>query len=188
MKRIVVAAALLTCAGFAQAENFSLDANGHAVAAAFDGSLGHSSGAQGAYEAGGLFRSNNGTHYKDGYVGLKVVGDMGAAPLKVDASIGLRGLYVDGEDVSGEVVALAGSVDARLPQINRVVFSATGLYSPDPLSFGNAKEYAELDLNVGYEVLRNARLYAGYRNIGIDFGDGRHTVDNGFLGGLRLTF
>ena len=190
MKRIAVAAALLLSTGVAcAADNFSLDVNGHAVAARFDATMGQpSTGGQGDFEAGGLFHNGNGENFKEGYAGLKIMGDMGTSPVKVEASLGLRGLYLDGEDASGESVALTAGADVRLPQIDRLVFSVSGLYSPDPLSFGDVKEYAELNLDVGYEVLHNARIYAGYRNVGVDFGDGRHTVDNGFLGGLRLTF
>jgi hypothetical protein len=192
MKRFAVAAALLATTGLARAENltnFSLDVNGHAVAAGLDGTFGHiSSGSQGGYEAGGLYHDANGASFKDLYGGLKVIGDMGVSPLKVDAFLGLRGIYLDGEGASGEAVALSAGADLRLPRLDRLVFTVSGQYSPDPLSFGDAKEYAQLDLSVGYEVLHHARLYAGYRNVGVDFGDGRHTVDNGFLGGLRLTF
>jgi hypothetical protein len=32
-------------------------------------------------------------------------------------------------------------------------------------------------------------LFAGYRTVAVDFtGDGSHTVDNGLLGGVRLSF
>jgi hypothetical protein len=189
MKRLSAVLILLAAAGTAHAEDFSLNVNGHAVGVGLDGPLGRvASGAQGQYEVGGLFHSQSNADFNEGYVGLKVTGDMGTRPVNVKAGIGLRGLYLDGQGASGESVALDANLDARLPQLNRFVFSVEGLYSPDPLSFGDAKEYAELDLMAGYEVLHNARIFVGYRNVGVDFGGGRHTVDNGFLGGLRLTF
>lgn len=192
MKRFILAAALLAAGGAAQAENLtnlSLDVSGHAVAAGLDGTFGRmSASSQGAYEAGGLYHSADGEKFKDLFAGLKVVGDMGTSPLKVDAFLGLRGVYLDADNGNGVSVALAAGADAHLPQMDRLIFSVTGLYSPDPLSFGDVKEYTELNLDVGYEVLHHARLYAGYRTVAVDFGGGSHTVDNGLLGGIRLTF
>jgi hypothetical protein len=90
---------------------------------------------------------------------------------------------------NGPAVAIGGGLEARFPQFNRVIWNLYGYYAPDPLAFGDVHEYEEFGLSVGYEVVHRAVLFGGYRNIAADFkGDGSHTVDNGFLGGIRLTF
>jgi hypothetical protein len=189
MKRTILAAALFALGGAAHAEALNLNVGSRAVHLDFGGPMGQvSSAAHGVYEVGGLYHSQDNADYKEAYVGLGVHGDMGVTNAKVDAGVGLRGMYVDNENGNGEVVAFTGNVNMRFPQINRFVFSLEGAYSPDPLSFGDAKEYTELGLSAGYEVIHNAQVYFGYRNVGADFGGGRHTVDNGFLGGVLFQF
>jgi hypothetical protein len=190
MNRLWIVAAALAFAGTASAETFDLNASGHSVGASLSGPLGRMSPeSHGEYEAGALFHSQSDRDFNEGYVGLRVAGDLGVRGAKVDGTLGLRGYYLDGEHASGEAVAIGGSVNARLREINRVIWSVYGYYSPDPLSFSDVHEYVEFGLSVGYELLHNAVIYGGYRNVEVDFsGDGSHTVDNGLLAGVRLSF
>jgi hypothetical protein len=190
----VAALGQLLIGGAARAASFDLNVGTHDAAAQFTGGLGVGVGvasAGGQYEVGGLFHSgsDSATDYKDGFVGLGVNGDVGLRGAKLRASVGLRGLYLDGHDASGEAVGLGGRLDLQVPPIDRVVWSVYGHYAPNVLSFGDADAYQEFGVAVGYQLLHVATLYAGYRNVAVDFkNSGLQTVDNGLHGGFQLSF
>ncbi len=190
MNRLWIITAALAFASAAHAETFDLNASGHSVQASLSGPVGRmTSTSHGEYEVGGLFHSQSNRDFNEGYGGLRIAGDLGVQGAKVDGTLGVRAYYLDGEGASGEAIAIGGSLNARFREINRVIWTVYGYYAPDPLAFSDAHEYVEFGLSVGYELLHNAVLYAGYRNIEVDFsGDGTHTVDNGLLAGVRLTF
>ena len=190
MKRIALFVAVLACAGTAQAETFELNATGNAVHVSLGGNMGRvSEGSHGEYELGGLFHAQSGRDFNEGYLGLKIAGDLGVPGADVTGALGLRGYYVDGNNGNGPAVALGASVEGRVPRYNRVVWNVYGYYAPDPLAFADVHEYEEFGLSIGYEVVHRAVLFAGYRTVAVDFtGDGSHTVDNGLLGGVRLSF
>lgn len=190
----IAASAALSLGLVAQASAFGLDANvgSDSVAANVNGGIGVGVGVASAgarYEAGGVFHSGSGSNYNEGYVGLGVTGDVGLRPAKLSASIGLRGAYLDGPDASGAAVPVVARLDLRLPPFDRLVWSVYGAYAPDALAFSDAHEYQMVGAQVGYELLRVATVYAGYRSIAVDFErNGVHTVDNGFHAGLSLDF
>lgn len=194
MKKLVTLAIpfLFAAGSAAQAATFDLNVGSDSVAAGVSGGLGVNAGVAGAgtqYELGGVFHSGSGPDFNEGYVGLGVYGDVGLRPAKLKASVGLRGLYLDGNDASGEAVGLGGRLDLMVPPFDRIVWSVYGHYAPDALSFSDVHEYKDFGASVGYQLLRIATIYGGYRNVAVDFKNGgTHTVDNGFHAGVELSF
>jgi hypothetical protein len=91
----------------------------------------------------------------------------GTSPLR--AALGLRYYYVD--------------------YLDRVSIGGDLFYAPSVLSFGDSDSFYEIGGRVGYEVIRDADLYLGWRRMKSDFDeDGDVMVDNGFHIGIRATF
>ena len=91
--------------------------------------------------------------------------------------------------VDGGAFALGGQLEARLPQANRVSFSAYGYYAPSITAFADFDGYAEIGGDIGYEVIRGGSIYIGGRYVRHDYDvGGKDTVDNGMHIGLRLKF
>jgi hypothetical protein len=80
-------------------------------------------------------------------------------------------------------------IEARLPAFNRIGAMAYVYAAPGIASFGDVSHYLEYSLDADYEVLRNASLYLGFRqlHVGVEGGDSP-SLDSGWHLGLRLKF
>lgn len=122
--------------------------------------------------------------------GVQLLGDAGVGPNPLHAGIGGQFFYINPKhgDADGESVALGGFVQYQLPRFNRIGFGGHVYYSPSIISFGDVDRYFEYGVRAGYQVLRNANVYVGYRQIKADFGGGYFDLDSGFHVGVNLTF
>lgn len=118
--------------------------------------------------------------------GLLLTGEAGP---NLDAGLGARMQFVDAESAEGGALALGGQVRLKLLQADRLRFNVSLWYGPDASSFGDFDEFTEFSASVGYEVLRDAELYLGYRQIevGIDKGPDVDLEDGAHVG-IRLQF
>lgn len=124
-----------------------------------------------------------------GHVGFLLSGDAGASNADVVAGLGARLQYLDGDGDQGGGLVLGGQVRVKLPQATRVRFNAYGYYGPDASVFGDLDKYTELSASVGYEILRDAELYLGYRYIEVGLDEGPDVdVEDGLHIGIRLDF
>lgn len=174
----------------AAAETFDISVGEEAVRAGLTGSLSRAfSGATGEYDVGAVFRSESGGDAFVPHVGVLLTGDTGARDVNVDAGLGLRAVYIDGENEDGGALALSGKISARMPGIERLSLNLYGHYAPGALSFGDIDDYRELGLDLSYEVIKSASIYVGYREIVADVDPaGEIEADDGLHAGLRLTF
>lgn len=144
---------------------------------------------EGVYELGALFGEEEDRDFVQAHGGLLVTGDAGAQRANVTAGLGGRLVALDADGETGGALALGGMFEGRLPAFNRI---GTVLYvygAPRASSFGNIDGYLEYSAGIDYQVLRNASLYAGYRQLKVEIKDGEDvTVDNGWHLGLRLHF
>ena len=70
-----------------------------------------------------------------------------------------------------------------------ISLEARGLYAPGVLSFGDSEDYSELRFAADIEMIDNVKVYAGYRNIHVNYkGISRDLFDTGFYGGLKITY
>ena len=70
-----------------------------------------------------------------------------------------------------------------------VSIEARGLYAPSVLSFGDSEDYSEVRVSVDIEMIDNVKVYAGYRNIHVDYkGISRNLFDTGYYAGLKITY
>ena len=190
MKRVLSLVFLLLAAPLAHAEGVDINLSSDALRGAFQGSLTNIfPRLNGVYELGGLTGEREGFNYLQGHAGLLVTGDAGAQRATVSAGLGGRIAVVDVEQVTGEVLALGGMVDARLPAFNRIGAIGYLYWAPNASSFGDLTSYLEYAIDGDYEVLRNASIYLGYRQLRLGAENAGHfTVDQGWHLGLRLNF
>ena len=140
------------------------------------------------FGGGWLHHQDNGDiGYVDGY--LTGNASSGANPLT--AGLGGKLLFVDADraDADGGALAVGGFLRYALPQLNRLSFGGAAYFAPDVLGFGDLGQYTEISAYAAYNVLRDADLYVGVRNIKADFDErGDVTVDTGLNVGFRLRF
>lgn len=192
MLRRAAAALLLGPLAFAaRAETLDLNLNSDAVAVSLDGPLSRLfSGTSGDYQVGGLFSDSEDVDFTSAYAGALLTGDAGAPEANVTAGLGLRGQFTDVEADSGGGIAVGGQVDVRFPGFERIGVQGQIWYQPEVLSFGEIEEQFEWGVSVDYQVLRNASLYIGYRDVEVESesSGGSFTADDGLHFGLGLTF
>jgi len=164
---------------------------------------------QGDWELGnnGIVIQGSALHNEDrgNVAGLAALKFGNAGSEGLDAGIGLKLAYVD-PDIeteftilpvplpeisapSGTALAVGGEVTYIPPQYNRIKATAHIWFAPDVLAFDKLDKYQEIGVSVGYNVIRDADVFIGYRNVKVgfkDFGDG--TIDTGFHAGIRVKF
>jgi hypothetical protein len=185
-------AALLICgaSGVAHAEIFDLSVGDNSFRAALYGPLSRIAGqSEGQYDVGVVMRPQREDDLLVVHAGALLTGDTGMRNFELAAGLGVRGVYIGRDRDSGGAIAPGGQLEARFPGYERVGFSIYGYYGPEVLSFGEFDEYYEVGIGVDYQLLKNASMYLGYRNVNVKIEDGpKLTADNGLHVGLRLEF
>lgn len=129
--------------------------------------------------------------------GLLLVGNASGGPNTINAGLGVQAyiLHVDSKLRHGPVthnnsnaIALGGFVGYQFPTANRLGLSAHVYYSPDIVALGGLTRFLEYGVRASYQVLRNADVYVGFRQLKGDYGSGYHNYDTGIHVGLQLRF
>lgn len=192
MKRVqgVVGVVAMLMAGSAQAEIVDLSLGDNSVRAALYGPLSRMvDDTKGQYDVGVIVRPKREDDLFVAHVGALVTGDAGAQQFDLAAGLGVRGVYIGRDHDSGGAVALGGQAEARYPGYERFGLSVYGYYAPEILSFGEFDQYYEIGTALDYQVIKNASIYVGYRNVNLELENGGEiTADNGLHGGFRLSF
>ena len=197
MKKLLAAAVLATFAQCAVAEEFDINLGEDSVRGALSGPLSRVfSGVTGQYDFGAIYKEgkDNPTQPEDvelllGHVGALATGDMGAKGTDAAAGLGARLVVADRGDATGAAVALGGQFEVRMPSFERLSLSGYGYIAPGILSFSDVKNYSEFALDVEFEVVRAAAVYAGYRRVNVKpEPTGPAKADDGAHIGLRLSF
>lgn len=186
----VVGIVAMLVAGSAQAEIVDLSLGDNSVRAALYGPLSRMvDDTKGQYDVGVIVRPKREDDLFVAHVGALVTGDAGAQQFELAAGLGVRGVYIGRDHDSGGAVALGGQAEARYPGYERFGLSVYGYYAPEILSFGEFDQYYEIGTALDYQVIKNASIYVGYRNVNLELENGGEiTADNGLHGGFRLSF
>lgn len=191
--RVSLAAAALLFSASASAEVLDASVSSETIRVAVSGPLSRVFAVnKGEYDLGAVFgdvEDFDNDRFFSTHAGVLLTGDAGATAAKAVAGLGARIQYVRGEDDSGGALALGGQLRVKLPQADRLRFNAHAYYGPDAASFGDFDEFIELAASVGYEILRDAELYLGYRLISVDIDNGPDVdLEDGLHVGVRLDF
>ena len=102
------------------------------------------------------------------HAGVLVSGENWSKSGTFDISMGARMVYASPADVDMMAVAFGGRL--RFSPIPRLGIGGHFYYAPDITSFMDSEEYQEIGLRLDYQVLPQAFVYLGHRNVQIDFG------------------
>lgn len=139
-------------------------------------------------DAGWLYNKDRGNV---GHLGIQLVDLATGGQPAIEAGLGGRIVFFDSDvrNRSGSALPLGGTVRFNLPEADRFQLGAYAWYAPSVLSFGSASGYRELGAYAGYEVLRDASVYIGVRQVNADY---KRTpsinIDSGLHVGMRIRF
>jgi hypothetical protein len=185
---IAVAACAFALPASAEIVDFSVGNNSFRLAVL--GPLSRLLDVKGQYEVGGLMRPKRDDDLLVTHVGAMLTGDAGfGGQVNVAAGVGLRALYIGRDDEPGGAVAAGGQVEARYPGFDRLGLSAYGYGAPGVTSFGHVDSYYEIGVGLDYQILKDASVYGGWRNVHADFQEaGDLSADHSLHVGVRLNF
>jgi hypothetical protein len=146
--------------------------------------------ANGVYDVGLIYHNEDDDRDATAvHLGALVTGEAGSGDVNVTAGLGLRAQYLSLEHDEGGGAALGGQFDVRFPGYDRISLAGYGYVQPGILSLGDVDRQTEWAASIGYEVLRDATAYVGYRQLRASLDDtDSFTVDDGWHVGLRLNF
>ena len=118
--------------------------------------------------------------------GMHVVGDNWSKSGVFHIKIGGRLNYATLESYDALAFTLGGSV--RFSPADRVGVVTSAYFAPDITSFLDAEGYQEVGVSVDYQLLTQAFVYAGIRDIELKIEDADVQYDDGIYFGMRLLF
>ena len=134
-------------------------------------------------------------HHSDrvdiGAAGVDLVGNASPVGSPLIFGVGAKLFYISpkGGISNGAAVGVGAHFSYTWPTYNRFVVSGDLYYAPSIVSFQNVDRYLQFGVNAGYEVLRNADVYIGYRHVTAAFNGSQDlTLDSTFMVGMNLTF
>jgi len=126
-------------------------------------------------------------------IGLLVIDVAGTKAPGLEVGIGPKLYFIKDRGVKTSAIGLGGSLNYKLDQSSRIYIAAKAFYAPSVVSFIDADSMYEISVELGFEVLKNAEIYIGRRDIEVDY---LLKVDNKIGGkiddtsyfGMRLRF
>ncbi|MGB9428783.1 MAG: YfaZ family outer membrane protein [Gammaproteobacteria bacterium] len=180
-----VFAALMLATFGAQANNLDINLGGNAA------SINYAANLTGTGLEGDIGYLHHTDSVDIGSAGLMVVGNSNPAGSPLIFGIGGKLFFISPKQYNGNgtVLGLGGHFKYTWPTYNRFTIGGELYYAPKIVSFNNADRYLQYGVNAGYEILRNAELYAGWRHISAAFtGTSTVTLDSTFVVGLNISF
>lgn len=124
-----------------------------------------------------------------GMFGAQAIAEAGATIPELEAGVGVKLFGTRANDENFLALSLGGQIRYSVPPHRRIVLAAEGFYAPDVVTTSPADSFSYLALYLGYEVLPEALVYIGYRDISVDLDQGGdYTLDEGGHFGVRFTF
>lgn len=110
------------------------------------------------------------------------------------AGLGGKFVFVDADRAdTGAGVAVGGFIRHTLSQANLISLRGEAFISPSIMSFQGMENYFEVSGRVEYQLLEQANVYLGYRNIQADMdlsagGEYEYQFEEGIIAGVNLRF
>ncbi|MFO7593240.1 MAG: YfaZ family outer membrane protein [Pseudomonadota bacterium] len=124
------------------------------------------------------------------HLGLNVTGENWSQSGTFAITLGGRAYFSSSDQ--GDMAALAFGGALRFSPVHRVGVGGHVYYAPDITSFMDIKSFRETGVRVDYQILPQAFVYLGYRNIEVDLEDnlGGHNfeLDDDAHIGFKLLF
>ncbi|TDJ47960.1 MAG: hypothetical protein E2O52_01965 [Gammaproteobacteria bacterium] len=139
-------------------------------------------------DGGWLHHTDNGDV---AHVGLLLADLASSGPSKVEAGLGGRLVYTDGDrsKQDGLGLPLGGFIRFTPQQFNRVSLGASLYLAPDVLTVGDLDKYQEYAVRASYNLLREADIYIGARYVKGEYNKAPDVrFDTGMHIGITLRF
>lgn len=122
------------------------------------------------------------------HAGLLVSGENWSKSGTFSISLGGRAVYTSPERIDLGAIAIGGKV--RFSPVHRLGIGGSVFYAPKIISFMDAESYTEMTLRVDYQVLPQAFVFVGYRQVEVDILEGPENVelDEGGHVGAKFLF
>lgn len=121
------------------------------------------------------------------HAGLHVSGENWSKSGTFDIALGGRLVYATPGDL--DVAALALGTRVRFSPVPRLGFGGHIYYAPDITAFMDSVGYQEFGLRLDYQLLPQAFVYVGYRNVEFDLeGPGELELDDEGHAGFKVLF
>jgi hypothetical protein len=139
-------------------------------------------------EAGLLYAEDNDNNSETlVHGGVLVSGENWSKSGTFDIALGGRLVYATPGNLDMMAVAFGGRL--RFSPVPRLGIGGHIYYAPDITSFMDADGYQEVELRIDYQVMPQAFVYIGHRNIEVDFGNPRNwELDDDVHVGFKMTF
>ncbi len=115
-----------------------------------------------------------------GYLATGTVGSF----TRLRLGVGIMASFAD----SYFAIPLGLSAKYSLPVEWPVTLSASFYAAPNPLVFGDGDGYNGYRLGIESQIIPNASIYGGYRNIDLKYENGRKNFNDGWYVGVRFYF
>ncbi len=177
-RRTAAAVLLALASGSALADSLDLNLHDEALRATFAHTV--SPGME--WEVGHYFNEDDLTVT---HLGMHVSGENWSKAGTFDIGLGGRALLARTDDEDAAAIALGLRV--RFSPVHRLGIGGDVYHAPDIIAFGEATAYTEASVRVDYQILPQAFLYGGYRNMEMDFEDVKDVeIDDSFHVGMKL--
>jgi hypothetical protein len=187
--RSLVSVALLAVSATAFADAVDINLNDTSAQLQYKAAMGGTNLGKSELDMGVLYNQKNNLL---GEVGILVKDDVGGNAPGVSVGVGLKALSARIATVNANASALAvgGMVRYSPPAERRLAFVGQLYLSPNIITFGGANRYLETGARAEYEIIPQAVVYLGYRNISFNMkNSGRNaTFDEGVNIGVRMAF
>ncbi|MDH5785640.1 MAG: YfaZ family protein [Chromatiales bacterium] len=120
------------------------------------------------------------------HLGLLVTGENWSKSGTLDIAMGARVVYASPDPLELMAIAFGGRV--RFSPVPRLGIGGHIYYAPDITSYLDSEEYREAGVRLDYQVLPQAFLYVGYRDVEADFGGGTWEMESEGHVGFKMTF
>lgn len=131
-------------------------------------------------------------HEDDGHVGgvsLHVAGQSKATVFNQEMGIGGKAITYDAGGPDGGALAVGGYILHNLASANLLSVRGDLYYAPSVVTFGDGNRYVEYSMRLQYQIVDQANVYLGYRNIEVDFDQfGSIDIDQSAHVGLMMHF
>lgn len=113
-------------------------------------------------------------YFEGNFLIMREIGNMG-----MSLGMGVKLNYTKVEDIDFSALPLGMEFGYKIPATKLVPMSINGsvYYAPQVLSFTNAKEYLEYRIHYDVELIENAGLTLGYRNMNTTFDNNLGTLN-----------
>lgn len=181
--------ALVLLAGLASAQTtgkaLDINLNGDAVRAKFAWRLGDP---RYLADVGWLYNQDRGSVVHGSF---HLVDDAANSGTPLQAGLGVRLVYTttDPSGFDGGSLALGGFVKYTFRSANRFSIGGHGYFAPDIVSFGDQTRYYEFAFRAAYNVIRDADVYIGFREVEAKYdGGGSYEYDSDLHVGFEFRF